>query len=115
MSEEERLHLQQIEDIISRKVKPIYWAVGIMVAIFVSVSAPLTSKVIDISSESSKFIKSDEAYKNFLPKGFYHQLQKDEHKADLEALKNPSNAEFIYMRHNDSEADRLDIRYRGTD
>ena len=46
---------------------------------------------------------------------FYHQLQKDEHKADLEALKNPSNAEFIYMRHNDSEADRLDIRYRGSE
>ena len=113
MSDEDKPQLQHIEDIISRKVKPIYWAVGIMVAIFISVSAPLTSKVIDLSSETSKFIKSDEAYKNFLPKNFYHQLQKDEHQADLEALKNPINAEFIYMKHNASEADRLDIRYRG--
>jgi len=110
----EKTQLEVMEEIISRKIRPVYWAVGIMVAIFLGVSGPLTTKQMDLSGEIEKCIKSEEAYRNFLPKGLYHQLQKDEHLSDIEAIKQPINSDIIYMRHNNSEAERLDIRYRGS-
>lgn len=115
MSEEEKTHAQLIEEIIGRKLKPIYWAVGIMVVIFLGVSGPLTNQVISNSVTIGEDISSEEAYKNFLLKGAYHLLQKDEHEADIDAIRNPSNADIIYMKHNSSEAERLDIVQRGAE
>ena len=121
MSETESYCMEEaIERIMSRKIKPIYWAVGIMVAIFISVAAPLTSVVISLSIDETQTkemlknkVSSEELYRNFLPKLFYHQLQKAEHISDINALNNPANSEFIWMKHNQEEAEKLEIRYRG--
>ena len=115
MSEEEKTtHAELIEEIISRKLKPVYWAVAAMLGIFISVSGPLTFKTIDLSVMINGCIQSEEAYRNFLPKNSYHQLQKDEHITDIEAIRNPEQSDLIYMKHNSLEAEKLDIRYRGT-
>lgn len=114
MSEKEKeQYLEQIELIITRKLKPFFWIFAILTTILIGITVPLTTKVIEMAANQSSLISSEEAYRNFLPKMYYHQLQKDEHITDIEAIQNPKNASNIYMRHNNDEADRLDIRLRG--
>lgn len=119
MSEEEKeSQADCIEKIIGRKMLPIYFINGGMaltvISIFIAIAWPIRDSVSTLQVDVSKCITSDETYKNFLPKGLYHQLQKDEHLSDIEAIKEPGNSEVIYMRQNNTEAERLDIRYRGT-
>jgi len=118
MSDEEKTHAQLIEDIIARKMMPLYFIHGGMaltvITIFVAIAWPVSDKVSTLSVDVSKCVTSEEAYKNFLPKGTYHLLQKDEHESDLEAIRNPEDADFIYMKNNNAEAERLDLASRGT-
>lgn len=115
MSEEEKTHAQLIEDIISRKMKPIYWFIVLISSVFLTISVPMSAALIDTVRQQSKDISSDEAYRNFLPKLYYHQLQKDEHISDIEAIRHPADAETIYLRHNSREAEQLEIRMRGSE
>ena len=118
MSEEEKTHAQLIEDIISKKMVPLYFIHGGMaltvISIFVAISWPIRDQVSQLQVTTSNHISSDEVYRNFLTKGAYHIMQKDEHICDLDAIRNPTDADFIYMKHNSSEAERLDITNRGS-
>jgi hypothetical protein len=120
MSEEEKTHAQLIEDIIGRKLKPFMILISIVVAIFGIIAVPIAAQVISLTKDQGIFegkmiekINSDEVYRNFVTKGAYHIMQKDEHIADLDAIKNPGNAEIIYMKHNADEAEGLELRTRG--
>lgn len=112
MSNEEKSHAQLIEEIISRKLRPVYWACGIVVALFTLVSTPLTIEVIKLNRENAEQIKSDEVYRNFLTKGAFYLMQKDEHESDLEALRNPENADLTYMKLNNANMERLELTSR---
>jgi hypothetical protein len=120
MSEEEKTHAQLIEDIISRKLKPFFILISIVVAIFGVIAIPIAEQVICLTKDQgvivgkiNEKVDSEELYKNFVTKGSYHIMQKDEHIADLDAIRNPNNAEFIYMKHNNSESEALELRTRG--
>ena len=113
MSEEEkRTQAEIIEEIITRKMRPVYWSLAIMLTIFITVAAPLTGEVIGIKVDVEKQIESTEVYQNFLTKTQYHILQKDEHGIDIQAVKHPEQSDYLYMEHNVNEAERLEIRYR---
>lgn len=117
MSEEEReTHAEIIEKIIGRKMVPIYMINGGMaltvISIFIAIAWPIRDSVASLQVDISKCITSDEVYKNFLGKGVYHLLQKDEHESDLDAIRNHENADLIYMKNNNSEAEQLDIASR---
>ena len=119
MSDAEMTHAQLIEEIISRKLKPFYWLVSIAITLFGIVSVPIAAQVISITQNQgvievkvNQKIDSDEAYRNFLSKGVYHLLQKDEHESDQEAIANPANSAFIYMKNNNKEAEQLDLSSR---
>jgi hypothetical protein len=120
MSEEEKTHVQLIEDILSRKLRPFYILVTIVVGLFGIIAVPIASQVIALTQQQgtielkiSEKIGSDEAYRNFLLKGVYHLLQKYEHESDMEAIANPDNSAFIYMKNNSAEAEQLEISSRG--
>lgn len=128
MSEEDRnqCHADIIEEIISKKMVIIYWMIGsalfTFLLIFVSIALPLSAQVIKMYEKQSTMelsikdkVDSSEAYENFLPKGMYHRLQKDEHESDLEAIRNPENADLIYMKNNSKEAENLGIATRNAE
>lgn len=113
MSDVEKTQAELIEEIISRKMRPLYWIHGGLAAsifaIFLSVSAPLSTQVLKLSTDLEKKIDSDEVYRNFLPKGLYLTILKTKNESDLEAIKNHEQAEFIYMKLNNNIAERLDL------
>ena len=89
MSDEEKEHMQAIEEIMSRKMKPLYWIHGSLavaiLAVFLTVSGPLASRVYylgvdqrDIIAKQNaiqeKLIGKIEAYGAFITKFQYHQL-----------------------------------------
>jgi len=114
MSEAESMHLKKmIEDAIKQRFKPIYLAAALLVSIFLAVAGVVFNVAISQAKIQETKISSDEAYRNFLPKNKYHNLQKKEHNADREAISNPSQSEYIYMKHNMDEAEDLEIIYRG--
>lgn len=128
MSEDERTqcHADIIEEIMSRKMTPVYWMVGgalfSILTIFITIALPISAQIVKLSekqsgieSEVDKKVNSSEAYENFLSKGVYHLLQKDEHESDLEAIRSPENADLIYMKNNNREAENLGIASRGSD
>jgi uncharacterized membrane protein YukC len=110
MSESEKEHIRMmIEAVMKRRFRPIYLASGLIVTIFLAVAGV----VFNVAISQSKTISSKEAYRNFLPKEQYHILQKREHNCDREAISNPAQSEYIYMKHNMDEAENLGIMYRG--
>ena len=113
MSDQERTQAELIEEIISRKMKPLYWIHGGLAAsifaIFLSVSLPIQTQVLKLSVDMEKKVDSDEVYRNFLTKGVYLTILKTKNEADLEALKNHEQAEFIYMKLNNTVAERLEL------
>jgi len=121
MSNEEQTHAQLIEEIISRKLKPFYWLVSIAITLFGIVSVPIAAQVITLTQNQgvievkvNQKVDSDEVYRNFILKGVYHLLQKDEHESDMEAIANPDNSAFIYMKNNSKEAEQLDLGTRSS-
>lgn len=106
---EELNHLEQMDQIIAKRMKPFYWIFSVALAFGTILSAGLIETV----RNQGTYIKSEEAYENFIDKKFFHQLQKAEHTSDVEAIQNPSNAANIYARQNQDEAEKLDLRYRG--
>ena len=121
---QEKSHLEQMDSLIAKRIKPIYW---IFFSGVVPISIFLMGVILHLNTTIANLETKDEAtamkktldkdisavYENFISKQFYHQLQKDEHTTDVEAIQNPQNASNVYLRHNIHEADELDIRYRG--
>jgi hypothetical protein len=117
-----------IEEAVGNKTRPYVWIfgilttiIGLLVTVIAMLYAPVTDRLIYLSdtvnvlsSVVEKKINSEEAYKNFLPKLQYHLLQKAEHRTDREIEHDPGNSELIWMRHNNEEAESLDIVYRGS-
>lgn len=118
MSELEKTQLEVIEDIISRKMKPLYWIHGgtalTILGLFLTISLPISERVINLSTDIEKKIDSDEVYRNCLTKGAFLILQKYEHEADLEAMRNPENADLIYMKLNSAHAESLELISRNS-
>lgn len=117
MSEEEKTHVQLIEEIISSKMKPLYWIIGvplaIMLTIFVTVALPIQSKVIDLTEKVEKKVDDETVRSEFLTKGTYLLLQARSHDSDIEAIRNPSNADLIYNRQNNTDKELLNFVSRG--
>ena len=117
MSEKDRIkleelsHLEQMDQIIAKRMKPFYWIFSVALAF----GTVLSTGLIETVRNQGTYIKSEEAYRNFLDKPFFHQLQKAEHTADVEAIQNPSNAANVYARHNQDEAEKLELKYRGNE
>ena len=116
MSDEEKTHAKLIEEIIAKQLKPFIILASILITIFGAIAVPIAGQVLSLTKEQSDIetkvnqkVDSDEAYRNFLSKRAYHLLQKYEHESDLEAIYNHQNAEFIYMKNNNKEAEQLDI------
>lgn len=109
-----------IEEIINKKFKPLYIFQSAILGIFITIAWPIYDKVYDLRGKMSDLenvckgmLTEEEANAAYLRKPTYHQLQKDEHLTDLEAIRNPKDADIIYQRHNAIEADRLEVSYRG--
>lgn len=121
MSDEEKVgYADLIKKEVSKQSKTTHFIQGgtgiALIAIFLSIALPMYDKIYSQSKDISNVqmqinecVKSSEAYENFLPKGMYHRLQKDEHESDLEAIRNPENADLIYMKNNSKEAENLGI------
>ena len=121
MSDEERTHAQLIEEIIGRKLKPFIVLASVLISIFGIIAVPIAAQVLKLTEDQSNIeskisdkVDSEEAYRNFLLKGAYHILQKDEHIADIDAIRNPLESDIIYMKLSSREAERLDIAQRGS-
>ena len=117
MSDEEKSHAQLIEEIISNKIKPLYWIIGvplaIMLTIFVTVALPIQAKVIDLTEKVENKADYEIIRSDFLTKGTYLLLQARSHDSDIEAIRNPSNADLIYNKQNSADAEVLDFISRG--
>lgn len=114
----EKTQLEQIiEEAVARKMKPMLWFHGIyggvILTIFVSIAWPISEKVTELTIKISNCVSEKKAFESFVTKPLFHRLQKDEHLTDIEAIKNPDDAELIYEKHNNVEADRLQVGYRG--
>ena len=114
MSELEKEHIRLlIAASVKRGLRPFYYALGLIVTIFLAVAGIVFNVAISQAQIQETKISSEEAYRNFLPKNQYHLLQKKEHQVDREAISNPLQSEYIYMKHNMDEAESLGIVYRG--
>jgi hypothetical protein len=125
MSEEERDHLQYIEEIIGKKIdakmNPIYFLFGILILIYIAVAGPLTMAVINIATEQkSKATKEDldvaikERERDYLKKYDYYQIEADEHRMLKEAFimpTDPTKAGIIFEQINDNIATSLGFKY----
>ena len=103
----------------------VYWMVGgtciTMLTIFVAIAWPLTNQIIDLNKDVSNLkqqvdnaVSSNEAYKNFLPKGLYHQLEKDSYESIVQSIRHPEDADYLMIKNGIDQAERLEIRYRGS-
>jgi hypothetical protein len=113
MSEVEKKQMEIIEAIISRKMRPLYWIHGgtslAILSIFLSISLPISNQILKLSIDVENKIDSEEAYRNFMTKGLYLTILKSKNEADMEAIKNHDQAEFIYMKLNNTVSERLDL------
>lgn len=109
MSEEERIHL---EDVISAKLKPFYWIIGLYISATLMMAGYQFDQMLILSTNNQSKITSDEAYRNFLEKRTYHMLQKDARAVDIEADKNQSLAPYLINQLNNREAEELDLVYK---
>jgi hypothetical protein len=119
-AEKEDIH-KIIKEGINDAMKPVYYTIsGIMATvliIFVSIAWPLNSDMsqakTDIATLKESKINSDETYRNFVTKNQYFYLQKEEHKADVQAIINPKICHDVYNELNSQMGEQLEIRYRG--
>ena len=113
--EQEKTIQEIIAEEIAKRFVPIYWGLSgfgvfLLTAIWL-MAGPLNAEIITISKEVTKMITIDSAFSRFITKDQYHQLQKDEHVSDIEAVQNPENAEVIYMKQNNRESEKLGVSY----
>lgn len=125
MSENEKIHLSILmKEIMSDELKIfktrnklMMWFIGgtmfVMLTVYLGIAGPISAKVSRLDRENADQINSDIVIENFLSKQQYHQLQKDEHEVDVQAINDPKNANWLYLEHNNKEKDRLNIRFRG--
>lgn len=117
MSEEEKTHVQLIEEIISSKVTPFYWIIGvplgIILTIFITIVVPIYAKQMELTEKVEKKVDYEIVRSDFLTKGAYLLLQARSHDSDIEAIRNPSNADLIYNKQNNADAEVLDFISRG--
>lgn len=114
-TEEEKTIQQTIADEIAKRFIPIYWGLGglgvFILGVIFTLTGPLSAEVLEQSKTIQQMITADKAFDRFLTKDSYHQLQKDEHLSDIEAIQNPQNADVIYMRQNSRESEKLGVSY----
>lgn len=98
-----------IEAIIEKKMRPIYWIVGgsmaIMLTIFVTIALPLQAKLMDVASiQQSKADRDwvDSQLNAFVRKDTYYQIEEDEHRVLKEAIRNPSQLDYLVGVINDN-------------
>ena len=124
MSEEEKQSHYEIQsELIGKKMKPFYLIHGggwvAVLTVFLTVAGPMQHDLKDsqkrITTIESEKLQSEEAYRNFLTKGMFHIMQQDKRAADLEAIRHHENADLIYMKQNNAEAERLELVSRGSD
>ena len=117
MSEEEKTHVQLIEEIISSKVTPFYWIIGvplgIILTIFITIVVPIYAKQMELTEKVENKVDYEIVRSDFLTKGAYLLLQARSHDSDIEAIRNPSNADLIYNKQNNADAEVLDFISRG--
>lgn len=118
MSDEEKCHAEAIEEIIGRKMVPLYWIIGsamvTMLTIYVTIALPVSSKVIELTKEMEGKVSIDNLRSDYLTKGTYIYLQSQSHEADVEAIRNPSNADLIYNKEINTAAETLEFISRGS-
>lgn len=115
--EEKKCHADLIEDIISRKMRALYWIIGgsmaSMLTIYVTIALPISSKVIDMNREIETKISTEDVKKDFITKSTYIFLQSQCHEADIEAIRNPQNSDLIYNKEIHEAAKYLEFVSRG--
>lgn len=123
MSEEEKLnHAQLIEGTINTKMdakmNPIYWMVGTMLTIFVTISVPLTLVLIDTVEKTSNKVDKvvfdaaiKERERDYLMKLDYYKMEEDEHKDILEAFQFPDRASFVFEQINQKMRREMGFNY----
>jgi len=110
MSEQELEHARLIDELMSQRLKPIYWIFGIFMTAFMTISVPLTATLIEtVKVQQLKLSKAD-AERIFVSKFTYYQIEEDEHRMLLPLLKDP-NAKYIMDEINDNIAQMLDMKY----
>lgn len=109
MSDIEYDQAMLIEAIIDKKMRPIYWIVGgsmlAMLTIFVSIALPLQTKLMEIAEvQQGKAGKDwvDSQLNAFVRKDTYYQIEEDEHRVIKEAIKNPSQIDYLIGVINDN-------------
>lgn len=109
MSDIEYDQAMLIEAIIEKKMRPIYWIVGgsmlAMLTIFVTIALPLQTKLMDVASiQQSKAERDwvDSQLNAFVRKDTYYQIEEDEHRVLKEAIRNPSQLDYLVGVINDN-------------
>lgn len=107
-----------VEEIISKKMIPLYWIIGgsmaLMLTIYVSIALPISSKVMELNTEVKSKINSEDVKKDYLTKGTFLFLQNQCHEFDIDAIRNPNNADLIYNKEITEAAKALDYVSRGS-
>jgi hypothetical protein len=87
---------------IDSKMKPIYWAVAIMLGIFISISFPLTLVVIaqqkDLGNKAEQTAIEQlkkERETDYVKKTDYYLMEEDEHRVLKEIFKNPTQSDYL--------------------
>lgn len=109
MSDIEYDQAMLIEAIIEKKMRPIYWIVGgsmlAMLTIFVTIALPLQAKLMDVAAiQQTKAGKDwvDSQLNAYIRKDTYYQIEEDEHRVLMEAIKTPSQVDYLIGVINDN-------------
>lgn len=109
----------KLESKMKSQMQPIYWAVGIMLTIFISISVPLTLVLIEVAriqplkAYTSELKASEEkADKTYLQKWDYYQIEEDEHRVIKEILKTPAQADYLMGIINENIVTQLGFKYQ---
>lgn len=114
MTIQEQNHLDLIEEIIAKKMKLIYWIIGVamfmMLSIFITVALPIQNTLIEVVrvQQTKAFEKEVDAI--YLQKQDYYQIEEDEHRVLKEVIKNPGQADYLMGVINNNIVEKLGFK-----
>ena len=101
----------EIKAAVKSAMAPVYWLGGSVLAIFISVTGPMTNKMFELQEK----VHGKADYENVINKYQYQSLVEEQHRYDIEAINNPENAKDIYDSHSYKLTKDLKIGFRNSE